>query len=89
MRLAALAAMLAVAHGSAPAHAAFGRETCSGCGGAGGALAGGSPSMGDGAIATSRVRAAFGSSNPTSSETQSRCGCNRDPGNGHGARAGF
>lgn len=40
-------------------------------------------------VARQRITAAFGSDNPTSSETQSRCGCNRDPANGQAARAGF
>ena len=87
MRIAAMAAILAVAHGSA---LAGDRDQVRGAGFSGD-VGGGSTTAQDRAelVARQRIAAAFGSDRPTSSETQSRCGCNRDPANGQAAKAGF
>lgn len=87
MRLAAIAALLAVANGTAGPAAAGDRDQVRGPGFQGGS----STTAQDRAelVARQRITAAFGSDRPTSSETQSRCGCNRDPANGQAARAGF
>lgn len=87
MRLAAIAAILAVANGTAgPAHALLrggnSDNECNACG----------SGMGGSMSAEERQRAMVATqSRALVSEGRDRqCGCNsRDPGNGHAGRAGF